>query len=111
MEFEQIGINLNTIQPLQGFLRRCRDPIRVPRIANRVPAIRENHHQVPRIKETRVPIIRETTGSHRYSNIFHKKNPEPLHLKLHTFRSIWANSNSLDHIWVIERASFKFGYS
>jgi len=28
---------------------------------------------------------------------------------LHTFRNIWANSNSLDHFWVIERASFKLG--
>jgi len=30
---------------------------------------------------------------------------------LHTLRNIWANSNSLDHIWVIERASFKLGYN
>jgi len=41
------------------FLRRFRDPIRVPRIENRVPIIRENHHGVPRIKENLVPIIRE----------------------------------------------------
>jgi len=34
----------------QGFLRRFRDPIRVPRISNRVPKIREN--RVPRIRET-----------------------------------------------------------
>jgi len=32
-----------------GFLRRFRDPIRVPRILNRVPKIREN--RVPRIRE------------------------------------------------------------
>jgi len=37
-------------------------------------------------------------------------NIQPLHLKLHTFRNIWANSNSFDHNWVIERASFKLGY-
>jgi len=41
------------------FLSRFRDPIRVPRIENRLPTIRENHHRVPRIKENRVPIIRE----------------------------------------------------
>jgi len=41
------------------FLRRSRDTIRVPRIENRVPTIRENHHRVLRIKENRVPIIRE----------------------------------------------------
>jgi len=25
--------------------------------------------------------------------------------------SNWANSNTLDHIWAIERASFKLGYN
>jgi len=34
------------------FLRRFRDPIRVPRI-------RENYHRVPKIRENRVPRIRE----------------------------------------------------
>jgi len=43
----------------QGFLRRFRDPIRVPRIENRVPRIRENHHRIPRTRENRVPRIRE----------------------------------------------------
>jgi len=51
------------------FLRRFRDPIRVPRIEHRVSTISENHHRVPRIKENRVP-----TGSHRVPNIFLKKN-------------------------------------
>jgi len=37
------------------FLRRFRDPILVPRISNRVPRIRENYHQVPKIRENRVP--------------------------------------------------------
>jgi len=41
------------------FLRCFRDPIRVPRIENRVPRIRENYHWVPGIKENRVPRIRE----------------------------------------------------
>ena len=41
------------------FLRRFRDPIRVPRISNRVPRIRENYHWVPKIWENRVPRIRE----------------------------------------------------
>jgi len=41
------------------FLRRFRDPIRVPRISNRVSRIRENYHQVPKIRENRVPRIRE----------------------------------------------------
>jgi len=36
----------------QGFLRRFRDPIRVHRIG-------ENVHRVPRIRENRVPRIRE----------------------------------------------------
>jgi len=42
-----------------GFLWHFRDLIWAPRIENRVPTIRENHHWVPRIKENRVPIIRE----------------------------------------------------
>jgi len=41
------------------FLRRFRDPIRVPRISNRVPRIRENYHRVPKIRENGVPRIRE----------------------------------------------------
>jgi len=35
------------------------DLIRVPRIENRVPKIRENYHRALRIKENRVPGIRE----------------------------------------------------
>ena len=41
------------------FLRRFRDPIRVPRIDNRVLKIGENYHRVPKIRENRVPRIRE----------------------------------------------------
>jgi len=41
------------------FLRRFRDPILVPRISNRVPRIREKYHRVPKIRENRVPRIRE----------------------------------------------------
>jgi len=33
------------------FLRRFGDPIRIPRIENLVPRIREKYHRVPRIKE------------------------------------------------------------
>jgi len=44
---------------MQGFLRCFRDPIRVPRIESRVPRIRENYHQVPRIRENEVPRITE----------------------------------------------------
>ena len=42
-----------------GFLRCCRDPIRIPRIENRVPRIRENYYRVPEIRENWVPRIRE----------------------------------------------------
>ena len=41
------------------FLRRFRDPNRVPRISNRVPIIKENYHLVPKIIKNRVPRIRE----------------------------------------------------
>ena len=51
--------NWGTCTPSVGFLRRFRDPIRVPRISNRVPRIRENYHRVPKIRENRVPRIRE----------------------------------------------------
>jgi len=53
----------------QGFLRCFRDPVRVPRIENRVTSISENYHRVPRIRENRVP-----TGPYRVRNIFFKKN-------------------------------------
>ena len=42
-----------------GSLRRFRDPIRVPRISNRVSRIRENYHRVPKTRENRVHRIRE----------------------------------------------------
>jgi len=44
---------------IRVFLRHFRDPIRVPRISNRVPTIREIYHRVPKIIENRVPRIRE----------------------------------------------------
>ena len=56
-------------QWFSSFLRCFRDPIRVPRIENWVPRIRENYHRVSRIRENRVP-----TGPHRIPNIFLKKN-------------------------------------
>jgi len=49
---------------LQGFLRCFRDAIRVPRI-------RENYHQIPRIRESRVP-----TRPYRVPDIFLKKKPD-----------------------------------
>jgi len=45
--------------PQLGFLRRFRDPIRIPRISNRVPRHRKNYDQVHKIRENRVPRIRE----------------------------------------------------
>jgi len=44
---------------MQVFLRCFRDPIRVPRIENRVHRISENYHRVPKIRENLVPRIRE----------------------------------------------------
>ena len=41
------------------FVRRFRDPSRVPRISNRVRRITENYHRVPKIRENWVPRIRE----------------------------------------------------
>jgi len=65
----------------QFFLRRFRDPIRVPRISNRVPRIRENYHRVPKIRENRVP-----TDPYRVPNIFLKKNPDDIiHIRLNVF--------------------------
>jgi len=36
---------------IQVFLMRFRDPIRIPRIENRVNRIRKNSHRIPRIRE------------------------------------------------------------
>jgi len=41
------------------FSRRFRDPIRVPRISNRVSRIRENYHRAPKIRDNWIPRIRE----------------------------------------------------
>jgi len=41
------------------FLRRFRDPIRIPKISNGVPRIRDNYHRVLKIREIRIPRIRE----------------------------------------------------
>jgi len=61
----------------QGFLRRFRDPIRVPRISNRVPRIRENYNRVPKIRENQVPRIREigSLQTHTGYLTFSLKNP------------------------------------
>jgi len=56
--------------PQPGFLRRFRDPIRIPRISNRVPRHRKNYDQVHKIRENRVP-----TDPYQVPNIFLKKNP------------------------------------
>jgi len=44
---------------MRFFLGRFRDSIRVPRVSNRVPRIRENYHRVPKIREYLVPRITE----------------------------------------------------
>jgi len=49
----------------QVFLRRFRGPIRLPRIENRVPRIRENYHRVPRIREIGSLLVH--TGSLTFS--------------------------------------------
>ena len=59
----------------QVFLRRFRDPIRVSRIENRVPKIRENYHRVSRIRENRVPRIREIGSLQIHTGHLSLKNP------------------------------------
>jgi len=61
----------------QFFLRRFRDTIRVPRIENRVPRIRENYDQVPRISENQVPGVRGIGSEQVYTGylIFSLKKP------------------------------------
>jgi len=73
----------------QSFLKCFRDPIRDPRIENRVPRIREDYHRVPRIKENRVSRIRET-GSlqiHTGNLTFSLKKPA-LRVTIFFFRDI-----------------------
>ena len=68
---------------IAGFLRRFRDPSRVPRIENRVPRIRENG--VSTSQTNRVP-----TGPYRVPNIFLKK---PWHIvSLKTPKAVYAVS-------------------
>ena len=61
-----------------GFLfRRFRDPIRVPRIENRVPRIRENYHRVPIYSTQNIGSLEsEQSGPYRSTpvpNIFFEK--------------------------------------
>jgi len=47
----------NGLYYIRDFLRRCKGPIRITRIENRVPRIIENNHRVPKIRENRVTRI------------------------------------------------------
>jgi len=67
------------------FLRRFRDPNRVPRIENWAPRIRENYHQVPRICE-----IGSLQVHTRYLPFSLKKN-----LVKHKPNLTWVESYSL----------------
>ena len=60
-----------------GFLRWFKDPIQVPRIETRVPRSSENCHRFPRIKENRVPSIRENVSLQVHNGYltFSLKNP------------------------------------
>jgi len=58
LEAQYLGDNTFWNDKAGFFLRRFRDPIRVPRISNRVPRIRE-YHRTSKIRENRVPRIRE----------------------------------------------------
>ena len=54
MKKKQTVIQQFVLFEWRQFFQRCfRGPIWVPRIENRVPRIRENYHQVPRIREIR----------------------------------------------------------
>ena len=55
------------------FLRCFRDPIRVPRISNRVPRIRENYHRA--LESEKIGSLEsEKSGPYRVPNLFFKKN-------------------------------------
>jgi len=47
------GIQSVNYYVTSGFLKVFRDPIRVHRVKNRVPKIRENYQRVPRIRKIR----------------------------------------------------------
>jgi len=58
--YDRICVKATQVALAAGVFSMCfRDPIRVPRIENRVPRLRENYHPVHRIRENRVPKIRE----------------------------------------------------
>jgi len=67
--FLSLGFVFGEVSKIKaGFLRRFRDPIRIPRISSRVPRIRENG--VPRIRE--IGSLQIHTG---YLTFFLKKEP------------------------------------
>jgi len=67
----------------QSFFSRFRDPIRVSRISNRVPRIRQNYHRV-------------LTNPNRVPNIFLKHNPDIMYIFRETIHfSGFTKSQSL----------------
>ena len=86
---------------IAGFLRRFRDPSRVPKIENRVPRIREN--RVSTSQTNRVP-----TGPYRVPNIFLKKN---LGYTLRSNNEHWNNYiTKTNYVWGVKYRAVHFDF-
>jgi len=81
--------------PITGFLRCFKDPIRVPRIENRVPRIRENYHRVLAIREIR------SLNIHIGYLTFSLKKTWPI-----TTFSLFINSNTKNYIGLFAMVLF-----
>ena len=82
--FTDIWIHVN----IRFFLRHFRDLIRVPRIENQFPRIRETYHRVSRIKENQVLRIREIWSLPQVQTghlIFSLKKPVNIENKAYIF--------------------------
>jgi len=82
---------IKNLHMYQVFLRRFRDPIRVPRI-------RENYHWVPKIRENQVPTIREIGSLHihtGYLTFSFKKNLHVSSLNKQAFNNFIELTNKL----------------
>ena len=83
----------------QSFLKCFRYPIRVPGIENRFPRIRENHHRVPRIRENRVPRIREIGSLQVHTR--HLTFPLKKHCSRNSFYILFPAKGALSYRQII----------
>ena len=73
-------------------LRCFRDPFWLPIISNRFPRIKENYHRVPKIRENRVPRIREIGFLQILTRFLTFSLKTTLYIYIYIYIYIWTRS-------------------